>query len=164
MSALTHIRSLIEGIWRRMTRREQLAIVVMVSAAFVFTIYIGLMRPLAAYQQAAARDLSNAGERMARIERLLSQLEAGTPKQADTQQPPRVRIIESARAEGISIEQIEPLNPGFRVAVSNVPAAALFDWLNMVENNKAVPVSTISISKSSPGSALNADIRFGGGK
>ena len=116
------------------------------------------------YQQAAARDLSNAGERMARIERLLSQLEAGTPKQADTQQPPRVRIIEAARAEGISIEQIEPLNPGFRVAVSNVPAAALFDWLNMVENNKAVPVSTISISKSSPGSALNADIRFGGGK
>ena len=48
MSALTHIRSLIEGIWRRMARREQLAIVVMVSAAFVFTIYIGLMRPLAA--------------------------------------------------------------------------------------------------------------------
>ena len=164
MSALTHIRSLIEGIWRRMTRREQLAIVVMVSAAFVLTIYIGLMRPLAAYQQAAARDLSNAGERMARIERLLSQLEAATPKQADTQKPPRVRIIEAARAEGISVEQIEPLNPGFRVAVSNVPAAALFDWLNMVENNKAVPVSTISISKSSPGSALNADIRFGGGK
>ena len=101
---------------------------------------------------------------MARIERLLSQLEAGTQKQADTQQPPRVRIIEAARAEGISVEQIEPLNPGFRVAVSNVPAAALLnDWLTMVENNKAVPVSTISISKSSQGSALNADIRFGGG-
>ena len=33
MSVLTHIRSLVEGIWRRMARREQLAIVVMVSAA-----------------------------------------------------------------------------------------------------------------------------------
>jgi type II secretory pathway component PulM len=163
MNAFANIASLIESLWRRMTRREQLAVLLMVGAAIIFFIYIGLMRPLAAYQHEAARDLANAGERIARIERLLSQLEAGAPKQADTQQTPRVRIIEAARAEGISIEQIEPLNPGFRVAVSNVPAATLFDWLTIVENNKAVPVNTLSISKSSQGNALNADIRFGDG-
>lgn len=163
MDATASIRNQFERLWRRMTRREQTAFVLMLSALGLFALYVALLRPVAAYQQAAARNFANAADRMTRIEVLLSQLEAGAPTQADTQKPPRVRIIEAARAQGIAVEQIEPLNPGFRVAVSNVPAAALFDWLNEVENKKAVSVRALSISKSAQGSRLNADIRFAGG-
>ncbi|MGI9438337.1 MAG: type II secretion system protein GspM [Parvibaculales bacterium] len=167
MNVVTNIASAIRGhaerLWRRMTRREQLALVMMSIAICLFIIQFALLRPLAAYQQTTARALDAASDKMARIEALLVQLEAGVPQKADSDKPPRVRIVEAARTEGIVVERIEPLNPGFRVSVNNVSATALFGWLGRVENNQGMPIKAVSIRKSVQQTRLDADIGFGGG-
>ena len=53
MNVVTNIASAIRGhaerLWRRMTRREQLALVMMSIAICLFIIQFALLRPLAAY-------------------------------------------------------------------------------------------------------------------
>jgi general secretion pathway protein M len=130
--------------WDARTRREQRMLAGMALLAAAVVLWLGVVRPLNDWRDAAARDRAQVEAGLVEVRAALNRLgpvAGGEPRGADVQGLEPV-LRESAAAAGLELTTgMDPSGRlGFRIA--SAPSAAVFGWLAALETAHGLqPVS-----------------------
>lgn len=126
------------------TARERVLLLAMAVLALVWVLYAGIWQPLQAREAALLA-------RIDRHERAVAILRAAPVVQAQTAatdtRPVPVIVTDTAAAFSLTIRRLEPEGDGARVILDEVAFEAVVFWLDRLEQNHGLRVTTIEMTR-----------------
>ncbi len=133
--------------WDGRTRRERQMLAVMALLVAAVVIWLGIVRPLAAWRDEAAGDRARAGAHLVEVRTALTRLapKAGGEARAADARGLEPVLLQTAEAAGLQLTTgMDPSGRiGFRAA--NAPAAAVFGWLGALETTHGLQPVSLSV-------------------
>lgn len=126
------------------TARERVLLLAMAVLASVWVLYAGIWQPLQAREAALLA-------RIERHERAVEMLRAAPVTQAQTAatdtRPVPVIVTDTAAAFSLTIRRLEPEGDGALVILDEVAFEAVVFWLDRLEQNHGLRVTTIEMTR-----------------
>ena len=144
------------GWWRDRSGREQLLLGVLAALAVTAVLLIAVIRPLEAARARAAADIRT-------YDMLATRLRAPGLAIATHKGPPSQIVSQTAAANGLTVQRVEPENGRLRVVFADAPFEAVLRWVSEVERTSPLRISEAQIERSSQGNGVSAQFLLAGG-
>jgi type II secretory pathway component PulM len=126
------------------TARERVLLLAMAVLALVWLLYAGIWQPLQAREAALLAQID-------RHERAVAMLRAAPVVQTQTAatdtRPVPMIVTDTAAAFSLTIRRLEPEGDGARVILDEVAFEAVVFWLDRLEQNHGLRVTTIEMTR-----------------
>lgn len=133
--------------WRKLTRREQLLVAIMLALLLTVGLWLGVLRPLAALREDVIARQATAATALAEVTDMSRQIRAARATAA-AQLPLLERVRSSADAAGLTLEQLEKAGDGsVTLRIGAVRSPALLGWLADLETRQGVVVERLSATR-----------------
>lgn len=152
--------------WNSLTARERLMLGVMAALVAAVALWLGVIRPLEAARESAARDHAAAVALYESVATSAAEMRAlyaeGRNAKANAgDEPLRVAVAVAARTAGVSISRIQPGEDGtLTLWADDVTSSALYRWLTTLANERQITPVKVSLQKAGNAQQLRAQIQF----
>lgn len=154
--------------WVNLTARERILVMVAGGLLVLFSVALGVVRPLSQYYNQSQQNLAAAqGELKALVELTseysrLQNTDSNAAKPDGNTQSARVIISVSARDAGLVVSRIQPAEDGrLTLWMDSVASPAFYRWLRDLEEVHGLAPELVSLQKAGSGS-LRAQVQFAG--
>jgi general secretion pathway protein M len=144
--------------WQARSSREQILLGLLALLALAALLLVAVVRPLEAARARAAADIRT-------YDMLAMRLRATGPGLAvGMHRGPAAQIVsQTAAANGLTVQRVEPENGRLRVVFADAPFEAVLRWVSEVERTSALRISEAQIERSAQGNGVSAQFLLAGG-
>jgi len=145
---------------KKLTERERMMLAALAVVFALTFIYFLVVTPVLSFQARATADYARA----ARVAQLTEGLEAPGVETADDRQLRSV-VSELAAQNSLVFDRIQTdPNGGVQMDLSNVPYAAFYTWLEMLEREEGIVVTEANITSGDEVASLEARVSLARGE
>jgi general secretion pathway protein M len=144
--------------WQARSSREQMLLGALALLALAALLLIAVVRPLEAARARAAGDIRTYDMLAMRLRAAGPGLTAGVHRG-----PPAQIVSQTAAANGLTVQRVEPENGKLRVVFADAPFEAVLRWVAEIERTSALRISEVQIERSAQGNGVSAQFLLAGG-
>ena len=151
----------INGWWRTRAPRERLMLAVMAVAIAAFVLWLGVLRPLQAWTDAARQRHERAAVELGEVEaavRDIQALETGRPGSPSEPEFERT-VLEAAAVAQVPVTRQRTDGGTLVVGIDAVAVPALFDWLDRLRTRHGIAPASLEIGKRNGALRVEAGFR-----
>lgn len=150
--------------FERFSLREQLALLIMFSAVFVYVVVLFVVRPLGqAREELSARNAATAVV-LQRVDAMATEIQSLRGAQSDSGAASSVNLSaslnESASRYLLRVSRLQPNSQGsVQLRFESAPLDALLRWIHELETLQGLRVDDVSLSQTSTAGVVSATLR-----
>ncbi|MCF2859591.1 type II secretion system protein M [Pseudoalteromonas sp. SMS1] len=134
--------------WHSLKEQEQKLLIVAGVVFVIFTLVMGVIRPLNDGVQAAQKDVQKQQELHAWVAKSVAQLKARGSNQAVAGNRNLTQLVNRTRGRhGIQISKMQPRDNTLRINIDNVEFNKLVSWIDELTNQHGVKVANLDLGE-----------------
>ena len=159
---MTRLIGQAEAWWAGRTLRERRMLMVMTALLAATAVWLGVVRPVLAWREAAATRATTAALTLAEVRAAVASLgpvRSSAPPPAEGLEP---LIQRTAAGAGLEVVTVMSQSGQLGVQLSSVSSGPLFAWLTGLETDHRLSVCSLGVTENSD-ATLNVEVGFASG-